>query len=156
MVDKKDTAINPADTKVAEDIGPKEASIDYEAMFKRQQAQIDELIKANTEDKATAAKRIEVLETKLTNVEANTAEENALLGQKLDKISPKDIKSGYNPYDSELLYEVRNEEAKTTTLMGGDEVEGIVGLQEHITKKLKNGEKSFEKHPYKVKLIEKE
>ena len=93
------------------------------------------------------------LTEELTNLKTNTEEENRLLGQKIANIKPEEKDNDYNPYSKKLHYEVYNEEAKATTICTGDEVECIVGMQEHITVKLKKGAKSFDKYPYKVKLI---
>ena len=108
------------------------------------QGKIDAMVKKNKE-----------LTEELNNLKTNTAEENALLGEKIAKINPEEKKDLYNPYNSKILYSVFNEEAQITTVMTGDEVECIVGLAEHITKKLIAGEKEFTKHPYTVTLIKK-
>jgi len=118
--------------------------------FEAQQKAIIEQMNAKVE---ALAEQNTKLNEELNNLKTNTEEENRLLGQKIAKIKPDEKENTYNPYDKRITYEVYNEEAGATTIMCGDEVECIVGMQEHITEKLKKGAKSFEKFPYKVKLI---
>ena len=129
--------------------GEVDNSVNVEELLKKQK---EELTNAFNEKLSALATQNEKLSEELTNLKTNTEEENRLLGQKIAKIDKKEeIK--INPYDKKLRYEVYNEEAKATTICTGDEVECIVGMQEHITKKLQQGAKSFEKFPYKVKLL---
>lgn len=132
-------------------------SVNVEELLKKQaamfEAQQKAIIEQMNEKVEALAEQNTKLNEELNNLKTNTEEENRLLGQKIANIKPEEKENTYNPYDAHIFYEVYNEEAKATTIMGGDEVECIVGNKEYITKKLKSGAKSFEKHPYKVKLI---
>lgn len=125
-----------------------EAKVDITKLLEAQEAKFDKKM-------ADLKAENDRLREELTNLKSNTEEENALLGEKIAKIIPEEKKNLYNPYRPDIYYNVYNEEAKVTTLMSGDEVEGIVGLQEYITKKLIAGEKEFKKFPYVVTLVEK-
>ena len=134
--------------------------IDVKALLEAQAKEFEEKMKAqaeaNKEQIEALAARNNELATELSNLKANTAEENELLGEKI-----KAIKNGktelpdYNPFQERILYNVTNEVAKITTTMTGDEVQGIIGsIDEHLQKKLINGAKKIEKHPYIIELIE--
>lgn len=134
-----------------------EPQVDVQALLKAQadefkaqlQAQADEN-KAQLE--ALAARNNE-LATELTNLKANTAEENALLGEKIAQVTGKEVVPTYNPFARDVMYKVYNEVAGITTVMTGDEVQGIVGsIQKHLKEKLAKGEKKIEKHPYKIEV----
>lgn len=134
-----------------------EPQVDVQALLKAQadefkaqlQAQADEN-KAQLE--ALAARNNE-LATELTNLKANTAEENALLGEKIAQVTGKEVVPTYNPFARDIMYKVYNEVAGITTVMTGDEVQGIVGsIQKHLKEKLAKGEKKIEKHPYKIEV----
>lgn len=124
-------------------------SVDVEKLLEKQKEELTNIFN----EKLTALTEMNTkLSEELANLKTNTEEENRLLNQKVAKIN-KDDKPKINPYDKKLRYEVYNEEAGATTICTGDEVECIVGMQEHITLKLQAGAKSFEKYPYKVKLL---
>lgn len=137
-----------------------EPQVDVQALLKAQAEEFQSQLQAQAEKNKTQlealSNRNNELATELANIKANTAEENALLGEKIAEISKTEIKPTYNPFASHILYEVYNEIAGITTIMTGDEVQGIIGsIQKHLKIKLANGAKTVEKHPYKIKLIEK-
>lgn len=137
-----------------------EPQADVQALLKAQadefKAQLQAQAEENKAQLEALANRNNELATELANIKANTAEENALLGEKIAEISKTEVKPTYNPFASNILYEVYNEIAGITTIMTGDEVQGIIGsIQKHLKVKLVNGAKQVEKHPYKIKLIEK-
>lgn len=134
-----------------------EPQVDVQALLKAQadefkaqlQAQADEN-KAQLEALAT---RNNELATELSNLKTNTAEENALLGEKIAQVTGKEVVPTYNPFARDVMYKVYNEVAGITTVMTGDEVQGIVGsIQKHLKEKLAKGEKKIEKHPYKIEV----
>lgn len=121
------------------------------------QVDIQELLKAQADEfKAqldALATRNNELATELANLKANTEEENALLGEQIAKVAGKEAVPTYNPFARHILYEVYNEIAGITTIMTGDEVQGIIGsLAKHLKAKLVKGEKEVDKHPYKIKV----
>ena len=134
-------------------------NINIEEVLKKQNDEFEQKLQKQKEEmqaKLDAMTGVnEQLTQELDNLKTNTATENALLGEQIAKISPETVKSSYDPYDKHVLYSVYNENAKITTLMTGDEVEGIVGLDLYITEDLKNGKKNFKKYPYEVNLYEK-
>ena len=126
-----------------------------ETTEKTQEIDVKELLKAQAEQLEALAKRNNELATELSNLKANTAEENELLGEKIKAIKDgkKDLPE-YNPFQESILYKVTNEVAKITTIMTGDEVQGIIGsIDIHIQNKLIKGDKKVEKHPYIIELI---
>jgi len=137
----------------------KTQNVNFEALLKQQaelfEAQQKKAMEEMQEKINTLAANNLALTEELLNLKTNTAEENALLGEKIAQIGGKPELPEYNPYDPKLLYEVYNKEAAATTIMGGDEVECIVGLHEEITANLKLGATEFAKHPYTVKLLKK-
>ena len=104
----------------------------------------------------TMAEENKKLTDELANIKTNTAEENALLGEQIKAITKNEELPQYNPFADTILYRVKNEVAGIETIMTGDEVEGIIGsIDKHLIKKLVNGEKEIQKHPYTIILIEK-
>lgn len=132
-------------------------NLDVQALLKQQNDKFEQKMQAQKEEMQAKLDDMAKLNNKLTeelnNLKTNTAQENALLGEQIAKIVPDNKLNCYNPFNPKLNYSVYNEEAQITTLMSGDEIECIIGLQEHITKKLINGEKEFKKFPYVVKLL---
>lgn len=122
---------------------------DFEQRQKNFAEQMEEKFKTLTDENTQ-------LREELANVKSNTAEENALLGEKIAKIANVETKPSYNPFAEGILYDVYNEKAGIHTKMTGDEVKGIIGsIDKHLKVKLQNGAKEIEKHPYKITLIEK-
>ncbi len=145
---------NETTTKAAE------PQVDVQALLKAQADEFKAQLKAQAdENKAqleALATRNNELATELSNLKANTAEENALLGEKIAQVTGVEVKPTYNPFAKNILYKVFNEKAGITTIMTGDEVQGIVGsIQKHLKEKLVNGATKIEKHPYKIEKYEK-
>lgn len=134
--------------------------LDIKALLAAQAKEFEDKIKAqaeaNEKQLEALATRNNELATELANLKTNTAEENELLGERIAAIkNGADDTPKYNPYKESILYKVENTEAGITTIMTGDEVQGIIGsIDKHLTKKLINGEKTVEKHPYKITLVE--
>lgn len=128
----------------------KEQADDFTKQMAEQTTQMQTKIDAMTEEN-------QKLKDELANIKTNTAEENALLGEKIAKIANIETKPNYNPFAEGILYDVYNEKAGIHTKMTGDEVKGIIGsIDKHLKIKLINGTKEIEKHPYKITLISKE
>lgn len=149
------TPIDPA-----QECNNEKPAVDVEALLKAQEEKFNEILKAQKEENA---KQIELLTNRnnelaeeLTNLKTNTAEENELLGQKIAEIKGDEVKPKFDPYAPDRLYKVYNEVAGITTVMTGDEVEGIVGsIDKHLTEKLQKGAKTIDKHPYKITFYRK-
>lgn len=133
-------------------------NVDFEKLLKEQAKQFEEqqkaLVENMTKKMEDVLKKNAELQEELSNLKDHTAEENAILGEQIKAVKEGKEEPKCLPYLPTVLYEVYNEEAGITTIMTGDEVEGIVGLSEYITKKLQAGETEFSKHPYKVKKLE--
>ena len=129
----------------------KDKNVDIEALLKQQA----EMFKTQMD---ALAERNNKLAEELANLKNHTAEESKLLGESIAAIAEgKEPTPKYDPFAADLLYKVYNETAGITTIMTGDEVEGIIGVvQKHLKVKLMNGEKTVEKHPYTVTLLGKE
>ena len=132
-----------------------EPQVDVQALLKAQadefKAQLQAQAEANKAQLDALATRNNELATELSNLKANTAEENALLGEKIAQVAGVEVKPTYNPFAKNILYKVYNEKADITTIMTGDEVQGIIGsIAKHLKEKLVNGAEKVEKHPYKI------
>lgn len=128
---------------------------DFAALLK---AQEEKFIKQMKEQNNAMQEKINAMEEQnkklteeLTNLKTNTEQENALLGEKIAKVTGIEEEPKYNPFDKSILYNVENEVAGITTVMTGDEVKGIIGsIDKHLRLKLVQGAKNIEKHPYKI------
>lgn len=131
-------------------------NIDVQGLLKQQAEEFKKLMeeqaKKNEEQIKALVEKNNALSEELTNLKTNTAEENKLLGETIAAVKEgKAIAPTYNPFAQNLLYKVYNETAKITTIMTGDEVEGIIGIvAKHLREKLIKGENEVEKHPYKI------
>lgn len=148
------------DTKVQAGQGEiQDKTPDIKALLEEQEkkfeAQQMALVESMKKQIAEMEEKNAKLSEELSNLKDHTDEENAILGERLNAIKSNKEEPKCLPYLPTVLYEVFNEEAGITTIMTGDEVEGIVGLSEYITKKLEAGETEFNKHPYKVKKLDK-
>ena len=139
----------------------KEQTTDIKALLKEQEekfkAELEKQREENQKQMDALSEKNASLVEELNNLKQNTLEENELLVQKIKAVeSGKTVEPSYNPFKSDILYKVYNETAKCTTIMTGDEVQGIIGsIDKHLKQKLVNGEKKIEKHPYTITLIEK-
>ena len=122
--------------------------------FAKQQKEFAANMQAKMDKMAEQNKK---LTEELNNLKTNTAEENALLGEKIAKVSGEAAKPNYDPFEPTILYKVKNKDARIETLMTGDEVKGIIGaIDRHLEKRLINGDKTIEKHPYVITFVGKE
>lgn len=145
----------------AENAVKTEQTVDIQALLKAQaeefRAQMQAQAEENKAQLEALATRNNELATELANLKANTEEENALLGEKIAQVAGVEVKPAYNPFAKGILYEVYNEIAGITTIMTGDEVQGLIGsIAKHLKKKLVEGAKEVDKHPYKIKLYVKQ
>lgn len=137
-------------------------AVDIKKLLEEQAKQFETQLKAQAEQNKqqldALMERNNKLAEELTNLKTNTAEENALLGEKINAIGKgEDLTPKYNPFKEGILYNVHNEVAGIDTVMTGDEVKGIIGsIDKHLKVKLINGEKKIEKYPYTITLIEEE
>lgn len=134
-----------------------EPQVDVQALLKAQAEEFKAQLKAQAEENKAQldalATRNNELATELANLKTNTAEENALLGEKIAQVTGQEVVPTYNPFARDIMYKVYNEVAGITTIMTGDEVQGIIGsIQKHLKEKLAKGEKKIEKHPYKIEV----
>lgn len=129
-----------------------------EALLKAQADEFKKLMeeqaRANKEQIDALVEKNNTLTEELINLKTNTEAENKLLGENIAAIKEgKDPAPSYNPFKEDILYKVYNETAKVTTIMTGDEVQGIIGsIDIHLKKKLIEGAEKIEKHPYTITL----
>lgn len=121
--------------------------------FTKKQKELADSMQAKLDEMAEQNKK---LTEELDNLKTNTEIENELLGEKIARYTQNNDLPDYNPFDKDILYKVKNQDAGIETLMTGDEVKGIIGaIDTYLEEKLINGAKTIEKHPYVITLVEK-